>query len=122
MNEIDEILKNIPPEEFQFVSVESSGIFVPQDVRCELWKKCIFQQSSFADVCDELDNSWEKLLAAGFNSNFLTRCRWLDIYVLSQKLRVTLEKITCDLQVSQTQKDSWKLTTEEKRLLNGDGF
>lgn len=122
MEEVDEIIRNIPPEEHEFIIVESSNIFINQDVRCELWKKCILQQASFESVCEEFENDWEKLILAGLNCNFLTRCRWLDIYVLSQKLKVPLEKIMFDLNVSQIQKDSWKLTQKETQALEGNGY
>lgn len=121
MQEVDEILSNIPAEEHQFVIIKSSGIFIHQDTRCELWRKCIFKESSFESVAEELDNNWERLLSAGFNCNFLTRQRWLDIYVLSQKIKVPLEKIMYDLNISQSQKESWKLTPEETQALEGDG-
>lgn len=121
MEEVDEILNNIPPEEYQFIIIESSNIFIHQDVKCELWKKCILQQSSFESVAEEFGNDWQRLLLAGLNCNFLTRCRWLDIYVLSQKIKVPLEKIIFDLNISQFQKESWKLTPEETQALEGHG-
>lgn len=119
---LKEILsESSPEEEYTFVTIESSGIFVPQDVRCELWKKCILKTDTFENVCGYLNYNWERLKASGFNANFLTRNRWLDIYVLTEKLHVTLENLIFDLGVSQSQIDSWCLTREEKNSLRQDG-
>ncbi len=120
-NALQEVLKESSPEEFVYVTVESSGIFVPQDVRCELWKKCILRTDTFESVCGHLGYNWENLKSLGFNANFLTRNRWLDIYVLTEKLQVTLKKLIIDLGVSQYQIDSWCLTGEEKKALQYNG-
>lgn len=120
--EVDEVINNLSPEEYQFIIIESSTIFIHQNTRCELWKKCILQKASFESVAEEFGNDWGKLISAGLNCNFLTRSRWLDIYVLSQKIKVTLEKIIYDLNISQFQKESWKLTTEETQALEGHGY
>lgn len=115
---IQKIIDHIPEIEYQHVIIESSGIFVPQDVRCDLWKKCIHNQISFENLCDNIGNNWERLLQLGFNANFLTRNRWLDINVLTKNLGVSLKKIISDLNVTSIQIESWKLTPEEERIFD----
>ena len=100
------------------VTIASSGIFVPQDVHNELWQLCILEGGpSFSVVAEQHDNSWQKLLDKGFNANFLTRERWLDVRVLVEQLHVTLDDLS-NL-VDKYQVRSWRLTPTEWTLLTG---
>ena len=95
------------------IEFESSNIFVPQNARCELWKICLFKKESFDSVCKRFDYQWYLLIQRGFNANFLTRDRWLDIHILVKKLGVTLDIIRRDLRVCELQIQSWNLTAKE---------
>jgi hypothetical protein len=121
MDALEEIINNAPQEEYTFVILESSGIFVPQDLHCELWKKCRLKTDTLANVCYYLNYDWERLKELGFNANFLTRNRWLDIYVLTEKLHLTLEKLMRELGVSQRQIESWHLSPEENYAFSSNG-
>jgi len=118
MENENKIIQEIPKIEYEHVTVESSGIFVAQNVRCDLWKKCIHRKISFENFCNNIGNDWDKLLQLGFNANFLTRDRWLDINILTKNLGVSLKKIILDLNVSEIQIESWGLTPEELNLFN----
>lgn len=118
MEDENKIIQEISKIEYEHVTVESSGIFVPQNVRCDLWKKCIYRQINFEDFCNNLGNNWDRLIQLGFNANFLTRNRWLDINVLTKNLGVSLKKIILDLNVTDIQIQSWGLTLEEEKLFD----
>jgi len=111
------ICNDSSPEEYTFAVIDSSGIFVVQDVKCDLWKKCVLGTDTFNHVCACIDYDWQKLKSLGFNANFLTRNRWLDIYVLTEKLHVNLETLIFDLNIGKDQIDSWRLSSEEKKAL-----
>ena len=104
--------------EYRVVELFVSDVFVPQNARCELWYTCVKGKKSFDEACSEVDYNFDALLAKGFNRNFLTRARWLDIKVLTEKLHVGLFVLKETLKVTTDQIVSWNLTPEELRAFD----
>jgi hypothetical protein len=96
------------------VKIYTGGIYVVQNPRCELWKACRRDGRSFYSVCHELGFNWTEIKKRGFNRNFLTRARWLDVSVFVNHLHVLLPQLIIELEIEQDQVDSWKLTVEER--------
>ena len=99
------------------IEIEVSDVFVYQNPRCKLWKSCVLKEITFDEVCRQLNNDFKELLRKGFNANFLTRDRWLDISVLVEKLRLSLQDLFSLVGVTTHQFVSWNLTAEERRIL-----
>lgn len=98
------------------VELFASDIFVPQKARCQLWKACVVDYRSLDEVCREIGYDFSRLVFLGFNANFLTRERWLDIKVLVEKLKVGLDTLVTVLGVTPEQQASWNLTADELKL------
>lgn len=100
------------------VKIYTSGIYVPQNARCPLWRACVVDGQSFREICRQHDNDWLALRRGGFNRNFLTRWRWLDLDVLVDVLHLTLGDLMRDLGVTSAQVTEWHLSATEIRRLN----
>jgi len=99
------------------VEIQTADIFVPQNARCDLWKACVLKQHTFEEVCMQLDYDVNKLLKRGFNANFLTRERWLDISILVKKLKFSERDLFDVVGVTPFQYHSWNLSPAELKLL-----
>lgn len=110
-NEVDMTTKMV-------VEIFVSDIVVPQNARCDLWKACVLKIHTFEEICMQLDYNVNKLLARGFNANFLTRERWLDISILVKKLQLSKHDLFHLIGVTKFQYHNWKLTPKEEKLLN----
>lgn len=100
------------------VKINTSGIYVPQNARCPLWRACVVDRADFRSICRQHDDNWLRLRQNGFNRNFLTRERWLDIGVLVDVLHLALVDLQHDLGVSPVQVAEWQLTAAESKRLN----
>lgn len=100
------------------IEIEVSDVFVNQNPRCKLWKSCVLKEVTFDEVCRQLNYDFKELLRKGFNANFLTRDRWLDISVLVEKLRLSLRDLFVLVGVTSHQFVSWELTTDEREALD----
>ena len=98
-----------------FIHFFSNNLFIPQSIKNPLWVSCI-NKTSFLSVCKELNFDWNRLKQLGFNVNFLTRDRWLDIDILfsPEKLNLTIDILQRELKLTQSQIDLWNLTEKEK--------
>ncbi len=99
--------------QFRSVIIETSNLFIIQNTRCPLWITCINNSKSFSEIAKEFNNNFEVLLSQGFNINFLTRKRWLDINVLVNCFGVKLPYLVERMKISQQQIESWRLTEQE---------
>lgn len=97
--------------------IECKDIFQIQDTRNELWRICVEKRHSFREICQRCNNELGQLIQAGFNLNFLTRGRWLDIDVIVNQLKLSFLELRRYFPISQEQFDSWNLTAYEKHLL-----
>ena len=103
----------------QIVVIQSSGIFVPQNAHCPLWITCNTKTKSLKELAQEYNNDFGRILnETGFNLNFLTRDRWLDIPVLVNDLKVGMNYLKTYLNLQQKQIDSWNLSEQEFFFFN----
>ena len=115
----EELLKNSFPDREKKICSEHivSELYIPQDPFDKLWMSCVHHRVSLSAVGERLDYSWSSLLRNGFNRNFLTRKRWLNIEVLCVRFGVNGDRIIKELGVTQEQLKSWNLTPKEQYLL-----
>lgn len=99
------------------VAIRVRGIWQKQEVN-EMWLDCVYRRKSLKEVAVLYQNSILVLMRYGFNRNFLTRSRWLDIPTLINMSDYTQwEVFKRLLDLSEDQISEWRLSDEEWDLL-----
>lgn len=101
------------------IKIQSSNIYVDQDINDPLWQTCIVDKLSFREFCSQFNNKWHRILKKNptLNPNFFTRDKWLDIDVIVEVLKLDLETFKKDIKISNSQINSWRLTKNERKQL-----
>lgn len=101
-------------EKKQVIFIKSNDIFTIQNPYCPLWVCCLKKEKTFEEIAKQFNNDFDLLIAQGFNINFLTKDRWLDIPILIHCFKINLNQLKLKLpNLSQKQIDSWNLSENE---------
>ena len=113
----EKLLFSLASKNYGVIRVKTRGIWIPQKLD-PLWIECIISKTPFKVVAERHHYSIMSLIKSGFNRNYLTRKRWLDIKTL-----VSMQDYECwstfkyMMMLEDDQIESWELKDEEWDLL-----